>query len=126
VDCGPIEFTDKLEYYTEARIDARIYGNIIKCYSAKFIANDIQPGDGLKLYTSNDLVTPGLSGYRYDGEFTIGSIDSDYQVTLTTSTGITGGAIRAYTTGVPATYTVSHISATPEFGYTVIYGIEQD
>lgn len=126
VDCGPIEFTDKLEYYTEARIDARVYGNIVKCYNGKFIANDICAEDTMKIYTSNDLITPGVSGYRYDGEYIIGSVDSDYQVTLTTSTGITGGALRAYTAGVPALYTVSHVSSTPEFGYTVVYGIEQD
>lgn len=126
VDCGPIDFTDKIEYYTEARIDGRAYGNVIKCYSGKFIGNDIQPDDKIKIYTSNDLITPGVSGYRYDGEYTIATVDSDYQVTLTTSIGVTGGETRAYTAGVPALYTVSHISSTPDFGYTVIYGIEQD
>ena len=126
VDCGPIEFTDKLEYYTEARVDARIYDNVVKCYSGKFMANDICAEDTIKIYTPNNLITPGVSGYRYDGEYVINSVDSDYQVTLTTSTGITGGAVRAYTAGIPALYTVSHISSTPEFGYTVVYGIEQD
>lgn len=126
VDCGPIEWDDKLEYYTEARIDARIYGDVVKCYSGKFMANDIQPEDTIKIYTLNDLLTPGLSGYRFDGEFTIKSVDSDYQITLTTSTEITGGASRAYTAGIPSVYTVSHMVSTPEFGYTVIYGTEQD
>ena len=119
VDYNPIYLTDDVHYFPEANIDLHVYGDVIKSSTAKFVSYGIKQNDTIKLY---DM--PLTGGYIYNNEYIIQSIDSETQLTLTTSVGVTGVTM-AYTIGSPQVFDITEIHPNKEYGYTMVMAIKQ-